>query len=377
MSGVARRVLLLVLVGTMAGLAACGGDDSSNSASSDSGGGEQVKLGVLLLGNGSDDYLNLGFREAANNTVKKLGKDKVDLKFVSGVDYTAKATALTEQLFRQGTDVVVDNLSLQQLFYDACAKYPDRICQEEYTLGEVPENTSGFWWKFWQGYYLEGVAAGMLSKTGIIGYQASFKQNYENAHMNALALGCQSVNPDCEVKSVIINNWYDAQKSAAAAKTLVNAGADVLSQFVDDTSSASVAKEMSTPERPVWGFGLHLSQAQFGGDAYAATFLTAEATEKEITLGVEAALKGEKPPKGPRVYGIGEGISIGEWGPKVPQEVQDAVERLQDEIAGGKNVFTGPIYDNKGKLRVKEGDSLSNDYMYASWDWKVKGVSGG
>jgi simple sugar transport system substrate-binding protein len=353
-------------VGTVATLAACGDTKSSDGGSAD-GGGKRVKLGVLLLGNG----------EAANNTVKKLGKDKVDLKFVSGVDYTPKATALTEQLFRQGTDVVVDNLSLQQLFYDACAKYPDRICQEEYTLGEVPENTSGFWWKFWQGYYLEGVAAGMLSKTGTIGYLASFKQNYENAHMNALALGCQSVNPDCQVKSVIINNWYDAQKSTAAAKTLVNSGADVLSQFVDDTSSASIAKEMSTPSRPVWGFGLHLTQAQFGGDAYAATFFTAEATEKEITLGVESALKGVKPPKGPRVYGIGDGISIGDWGPKVPQDVRDAVEKLQKEIAGGKNVFAGPIYDTKGTLRVKEGETLSDKYMYASWDWKVKGVSGG
>jgi basic membrane lipoprotein Med (substrate-binding protein (PBP1-ABC) superfamily) len=195
--------------------------------------------------------------------------------------------------------------------------------------------------------------------------------------MNALALGCQSVNPDCQVKSVIINSWYDAQKSSAAAKTLVNAGADVLSQFVDDTSSASTAKEMSTPSRPVWGFGLHLSQAQFGGDAYAGTFFTAEATEKEITLGVEAALKGEKPPKGPRVYGVGNGLSIGDWGPKVPKEVQDRVEALQQEIADGKNPFVGPIYDNKGKLRVKEGETLSDEYMYASWDWKAKGVNGG
>jgi simple sugar transport system substrate-binding protein len=370
-----RSLLLLALVGVTAFLAACGSDESASS--SDGGeGGKKVKLGVLLLGNGSDDYLNLGFREAATNTVKKLGKDKVDLKFVTGVGYNQQATALTDQLFREGSDIVVDNLSLQQLFYDACAKYPDRICQEEYTLGDVPPNTSGFWWKFWQGYYLEGVAAGMLSKTGVVGYLASFKQNYENAHMNALALGCQSVNPDCKVKPVIINNWYDAQKSNQAAKTLVNSGADVLAQFVDDTTSASVAQEMSTPSKPVWGFGLHLNQQKHGGDAYVATLQTAKATEKEITLGVQAALDGKKPDKGPRVYGIGEGISIEDWGPKVPKDVQEKVEGLEKEIAGGMNPFKGPIYDTKGKLRVPEGESLENDYMYASWDWRVKGVGG-
>jgi basic membrane protein A len=377
MSGKARRILLLLLVGTTACLAACGSGDSSSSGGGGEGGGKKVKLGVLLLGNGSDDYLNLGFREAANNTVKKLGKDKVDLKFVTGVGYNQQATALTDQLFREGTDIVVDNLSLQQLFFDACAKHPSRICLEEYTVGDVPPNTSGFWWKFWQGYYLEGVAAGMLSKTGIIGYQASFKQSYENAHMNALALGCQSVNPDCKVKSVIINNWYDAQKSTQAAKTLVNSGADVLTQFVDDTSSASIAQEMSTPSRPVWGFGLHLNQQKFGGDAYVATLQTAKATEKEITAGVQAVLDGKKPDKGARVYGIGEGISIEDWGPKVPKAVQEKVEAVEQEIAGGMNPFKGPIYDTKGKLRVPQGESLENDYMYASWDWRVKGVSGG
>jgi simple sugar transport system substrate-binding protein len=195
--------------------------------------------------------------------------------------------------------------------------------------------------------------------------------------MNALALGCQSVNPDCKVKSVIINNWYDAAKSTSAAETLVNSGADVLAQFVDDTSSVVVARKMSTPSRPVWGFGLHLTQAKFGGDSYVTSMLTAAATQKEITLGLRAALKGEKPPKGPRVYGIGQGMSLGEWGPKVPKEVQDRVAGIEQEIADGKNVFVGPIYDSKGKLRVPEGESLTDKYMYASWDWRVRGVTGG
>jgi basic membrane protein A len=375
MSAVARRKaawLLVLIAGMAAPLSACGSAQPAKSQDA-----KKIEVGVLLLGNGTNDFLNLGFRVAATNAVNKLGKQNFDLKFVSGVGYDQQATATTEQLFREGAKIVVDDLSLQSLFYDACAKYPDRVCLEEYPLGKVPSNVSGFWWKFWQAYYLEGVAAGLLTKTNTIGYMASFKQNYENAHMNALALGCQSVNPKCEVKTIIINNWYDAPKTTASAKTLVNAGADVLTQFVDDTSSVVVANAMSTPSRPVWGFGLHLSQAKFGGDAYATSILTASATEREITLGLKAVQKGKKPPSGARVYGLSEGISLDRWGPKVPQTVQDRVAKVQQSILHGDNVFKGPIYDQSGKLRVPAGKALSDDYIYASWNWRVRGVSGG
>jgi basic membrane lipoprotein Med (substrate-binding protein (PBP1-ABC) superfamily) len=367
----------VLLAVTAAALSACGGSKTTSSQDAKSPAPKKIKAGVLLLGNGTNDFLNLGFRVAATNAVAKLGKDKFDLKFVSGVGYNEQATATTQQLFRDGAKIVVDNLSLQSLFYDACAKYPDRVCLEEYPLGKVPDNVSGFWWKFWQGYYLEGVAAGLLTKTNTIGYLASFKQNYENAHMNALALGCQSVNPKCKLKAIIINNWYDAPKSTASAKTLVNAGADVLAQFVDDTSSVVVAKEMSTPTHPVWGFGLHLSQAKFGGDAYATSMLIAPATEREISLGLKAVQSGQKPPSGVRLYGLADGVSLDKWGPKVPKTVQERVAQVQQSILDGKDVFAGPIYDQAGKLRVPQGKTLSDKYIYASWDWRVQGITGG
>ena len=51
---------------------------------------------------------------------------------------------------------------------------------------------------------------------------------------------------------------------------------------------------------------------------------------------------------------------------------------LADEVqagykAGTYNIFTGPIYDQDGNLKVKEGEVIS-DADLAVMDWFVKGV---
>ena len=75
--------------------------------------------------------------------------------------------------------------------------------------------------------------------------------------------------------------------------------------------------------------------------------------------------------------GIADGcMAMAPFGPRVPQEVQDRVTQVRADIeAGTIVVFTGPVVDQDGNVRIAEGEVLGADAM-SSVDWFVQGVTG-
>ena len=69
-------------------------------------------------------------------------------------------------------------------------------------------------------------------------------------------------------------------------------------------------------------------------------------------------------------------MALSDFGSKVPQEVQDTVLEVVDELDAGTIVaFAGPISDQEGTIVVEEGDVLSVDVM-SNVDWMVEGMIG-
>jgi len=69
-------------------------------------------------------------------------------------------------------------------------------------------------------------------------------------------------------------------------------------------------------------------------------------------------------------------MAMAPFGPKVPQEVKDAVNNAKADMDAGKIVvFKGPIKDQNGNVKVAEGAVLTDDAM-SSVDWFVEGVIG-
>ncbi|MEA2379312.1 MAG: basic rane protein [Thermoleophilaceae bacterium] len=371
-------LLCLAVAGLLALAAGCGGSDSgsSSSSSSDSGSssgadsGKKIKMAALYLPNLEADAWSRAFNEGTKAAIQTVGADRVTLKDVEGVPYSNQATQITEQLFQQGNDLVLDTLAAGDLFYAGCAKYPDKACDSVQALGDPPPNTTGHWFKFWQSFYLYGVAAGMLTKSDTLGYVASFEQPYETAQANAYLLGCRSVNPQCKVNVVFINSFNDAPKTVEAAQTLVNGGADVLATFSVTPGVMEVAER-----NKVWGFSQYSDQTEFGPNALVTGVLIKGAIQKEMELVLSSLLEDKPIEQGPRLYGVDNGLELVPWGPKVPQEVQDKVDAVKQEMIDGKNVFAGPIKDQSGKVRVAAGKELADEFMFEKWTWFVEGVS--
>ena len=69
-------------------------------------------------------------------------------------------------------------------------------------------------------------------------------------------------------------------------------------------------------------------------------------------------------------------MELSDFGPEVPQEVQDQVLQTVDDLDAGNIVaFAGPIKDQEGNVVVADGEVLTDDLM-SNVDWMVEGMIG-
>jgi simple sugar transport system substrate-binding protein len=75
--------------------------------------------------------------------------------------------------------------------------------------------------------------------------------------------------------------------------------------------------------------------------------------------------------------GVKDGmIRVGDFGPKVPQKVQEEIVAKQKAVGTGKLLpFAGPITDNEGKAVLSAGQALS-DAQILGMNYLVQGVVG-
>jgi basic membrane protein A len=76
-------------------------------------------------------------------------------------------------------------------------------------------------------------------------------------------------------------------------------------------------------------------------------------------------------------YGLEKGIvDLAPFGEMVPEDVRAAVlAKKADIISGAYTVFSGPIMDQSGAVRVQP-DAVMTDEELLSFDWFVQGVVG-
>ncbi|HEY3181456.1 MAG TPA: hypothetical protein VGJ77_01360, partial [Gaiellaceae bacterium] len=69
-------------------------------------------------------------------------------------------------------------------------------------------------------------------------------------------------------------------------------------------------------------------------------------------------------------------IGLAPYGPKVTAATKAKIAAKRAALVNGSFYeFAGPLYDQKGKLRVKKGQKLTVKDLYAM-DWLVKGIVG-
>ena len=232
-------------------------------------------------------------------------------------------------------------------------------------------NLDTYFGRMYQARYLTGIVAGKQTQTNQIGFVAAFPIPEVIRGINAFTLGVRSVNPQAVVHVKWSGTWNDSSLETAAANALLDAyPIDVLTQHQNTTFPLQAAQQRGVK---VIGYNMD-HQADFPD-----VFLTAPVWQwgpfyrERLQECFEGRFKEMAYFEGYQKYVFG----IAPLSPIVDETTKQLVEQAERRILSGRwDVFYGPVYDQQGRLRIQQGENISDQELIESFDWFVEGVEG-
>lgn len=390
----ALLVVLLALVVCFA-FAACGGGEEEATTEDTAAAGiavEDIKVGVVHIGDPADgtgysfmhDQGIVGMQEAIG-----LSDDQIfRVLNIADTDSNAITTAIEDCIAQNCNIIFTTSYGYMDPTEALAAEYPDIYFSHATGYKSNDTNFNNYFGRIYQARYLAGIAAGMKSETGKIGYVAAYGTELAEtcSGINAFALGVQSVNPDAVVYVKSLNSWFDPANETAYAEALIEAGCDVITQHCD-TANPQIAAEKAG----VFSIGYN---SDMSGDAPAAN-LTSAIWNWDVyyTTAVQAVIDGTWAEMGNYYGGIKEGfVDIAPLTDLAAEGTQERIDSVKELLMNGEwDVFSGvalsfdesgaavmtdaELLDNEGNVIVEAGGaSVEDAVIQGSMNYFVKGV---
>jgi basic membrane protein A len=329
---------------------------------------EPLKVAFVYVGPVGDAGWTYAHNQGRLALEQALGS-RVKTTFVESVPEGADAERVVRQLAADGNKVIfTTSFGYMNATVKVAQSFPDVIF-EHATGYKTAKNLGVYEARFYEGAYLLGVLAGKMSKTGTLGYVASFPIPEVIRNINAYTLGARSVNPKIKTKVIWVNTWYDPAKERQAAETLVAQGADVMCQNTDSPATVQVAQE-----KGVYAFGWDSDMLKFAPKAH----LTANTNNWGVfyIATIKAVLAGAWKPEVVK-WGLKEGLVVmSPLNPAVTPDAARAFEEKRKAMVEGKfEPFQGPVKDQSGAIKVAAGQSMPLPELM-SMNFYVEGVDG-
>ncbi|WP_338666979.1 BMP family ABC transporter substrate-binding protein [Pseudodesulfovibrio methanolicus] len=231
-------------------------------------------------------------------------------------------------------------------------------------------NVSNYFGRIYQARYLTGLIAGSMTKSNQIGYVAAFPIPEVIRGINAFTIGVREVNPDAKVRVVWTKTWYDPALEKDAAKSLLDAGCDVITQHQDSPAAQEAAQEAGA-----YAIGYNSDMSSFAPKANltSAIWNWGPMYVKTIQEVRDGTWKGDQSTWWSMQDGV---VDIAPMGSMVPDDVKSMVNAKKAELmAGNDTIFAGPIKNQAGEVVIAEGTS-PDDGALLGMDWFVDGVVG-
>jgi basic membrane protein A len=332
---------------------------------------DAYKAAWIYVGPHNDGGWSQAHEQGRLYVQKKLG-DRVETTYKENIAVGPQFNQTVASLVAQGYKLIFAT-SYGMVTKALAQKYP-QVKFEQATGTLVTKNVSEYFGRAEDTIFLSGMAAGAAAKCNTIGYIVPFPIPEVIRHANAFALGAQLTHPGVKIRLVWTNSWFDPAKEKKAAQSLHAAGACVLGQNVDSPATGQYAQSVGIP----W-VGYDSDSSKFAPKSW----LTASVYNWGIYYlkRVKAAMNGKWKPG--FYYGtMNDGLTkLAPYGPGVSKKTKALIKKYARKIKKGTFYeFTGPLYDQKGKLRVKKGHRMAilkggTNSLYGM-NWLVKGVIG-
>lgn len=336
---------------------------------------EDIKVAVIHIGNPADGS---GYTYAHDQGIVKMQENLgledsqiIRKNNVNDSDPSATESAILEAI-EEGANIVFGTSWGYMDTMDAIAKeYPNVIFSHGTGYKSNGTNFNNYFGRIYQARYLSGIAAGLKTKSNIVGYVAAMGQDNSEVTggVDAFAMGVNSVNPEAKVYVKVTNSWYSPDEETNAAKALLAEGADVIAQHCDTPNPQLEAEKAGK-----WGIGYNSDMSK---DAPKATITSAVWDwSAYYTSAVESVINGTW--SGKNYYGgMAEGlVGISPLNEAVAadgtaEKIAEAEAKILD---GSFNVFDGVIETNDGKTVGEEGKTLDDATITGGINWYFKNV---
>lgn len=288
--------------------------------------------------------------------------------------WSARYKRVIEDLIGEGASLVIStSFGDDPDILDLAGKYPEVIFRNNTAQPNAnnPANFGSQYCLIHQGQYVNGVAAGLSSSSNRLGFVAGLPEPSVLAGVNAFLTGARQANPQATVRVIFTHKWTTTPRDAEAAKTLVEAGCDVITCHTD--SPKTVLETAANRGAKICG---HLVDQQ-------------ALDPKGFVTGVEAnwfpmfSMFVKLREQGQPLPGFATGgydkdyVRSSPFGAGATPQAVKAAKGAIEAMKQNKPILVGPVRDNKGRIVVPAGKSLD---AYApeimKTDYLVEGVIG-
>lgn len=389
-----RAVVIPGLVALAMVAAACGSDEGSSSDSSpaeesedttptgteaagESAGatGDVDTVGFIYVGP-KDDF---GYNQAAYEGSVAMQESFPDIEVLQAenVPETAEAEAVMQDMIDNGADLIfATSYGHLEFAANLAAENPDVVFVHQGGLEQEPlDNLGTYFGTVYEPVYTAGIAAGAASETGTLGYVYAFPIPQTLANINAFTLGAQSVNPDIETIAVSTGSWCDPALQAQAAQSLIDEGADVLTQHQDCTKTIVEAAEAAG----VYSVGYHADASELAPNGWiTGSEWDWAALYTDIVQTVVDGTFAESEYNGDFRVGLQTGDNPfiqSAFGSMVSDDTVALIDAAKESFIAGGSPFAGPVMDQDGTEVWAEGEQPTYAEV-EQMDFFVQGVIG-
>ncbi len=336
---------------------------------------DKLKVGFVYLTTPGDHGWTYAHEVGRQQVIEHFG-EKVKTTYIENVPEGPDAERVIRELVKQGNDIIFTTSFGYMDPTLKVAKENPNVKFDHITGYKRSKNMATGNIRFYEGRYIQGVVAGLMTNSNKIGYVNSFPIPETIQGINSFARGLRSVNKDATIKVVWVNSWYDPVKEADAAKVLIAEGADVLTQHTDSPAMLQTAEKAG-----VLGFGQGSDMEKFAPKAQLFASVNnwgpyyIEQIQKVID-GTWSTGDGPDHWAGNTWKGIADDYLLISEFKNMPQNVAEAADIAKNGIAKGTlNIFEGPMLDNQGNVILNQGEVLDDGGLWAM-NYYVEGVEG-
>jgi basic membrane protein A and related proteins len=354
------------LKGTAAGIVAAGSGARMAQAAN-------VTIGIVYVGP-RDDF---GWNQAHAVAIKALktlkGVTAVEEENVPETDACAKSMESMVNLDNANIVLGTSFGYFDPFMVDLAKKYAKvqfRHAAPLWNASKHPKNLGSYFGYLNQAHYVDGVAAGLSTRSNKLGFVAAKPIASVLSNINSFMLGAKKTNPNATVQVIFTGDWSLPVREAEAVNALIDAGCDVITCHVDGPKVVIETAE----KRGAKTCGHNSSQAPLAPKG----FITgAEYKWETIYKGYATNLAANKPLPNMVAGGYeADMVQNSPFGAGANDAARKAATAAIADLRAKKPIYVGPLKDNKtGKVVIDKSYDNLDPYL-DQMNYLLEGVVG-